>query len=198
MWKSGAWVTLGSLQLQAYSGSAYTVLPLQRFRIKTLSPAEVTWDEWRYDASATSMVKVRGRLRMGSPMVELQVVVAAGQSLSGQQSVSLVNLPASGSYAVYNSADGTGSLLRDTTDTVTNLPGWLALSGFQTGGPALAGGGFAANLFVPVGGVGRFSLLAASEVMPMFGSYGTGQLSGFVGQWASYNRMRVRQILLVG
>lgn len=179
------WVTVGNFQFQ----SSGTTLPLQGFQLTKVTPEEVEWTEFRYDANGTSLVKADCRIRRGSRVIETTLTVASGNGLSGQ-GIALVNTPNSG--AATQSSDGSGVVQVGSSQT---LPGFCYLSQPPVGSaPTSAAGALYSQLSVPAGTIARLGILAGWQDA-QYRSLGTA--AAYVGRWAAYNRVRVRQVLVV-
>lgn len=187
VWNGSAWATIGNYTLQAWNGSVYTPLPLQSFLFRTISPEEMIWEEQRYDAASVALVRVVNRIRRGSRLIESQIIAYSGLGLTGPQSIGLTT---TGSTSVSTSADATGSV----GSGGATLPGFAYLDAPATTA-TVASGSLYSGLTIAAGVQKRIGLLAGVADAQRT-SLGTDAL--YAARWASVNRTRVKQRLLVG
>jgi hypothetical protein len=190
VWDSvaSAWSTVGGFQLRTTNSGP--ILPLQSYALGIISPEEVTWEERRYDSNGTALVRLLGRIRRGSRLIEWQIVAASGAGLTDTQSIALVGAVA-GTWAAATSGDSTG--IAFTAAGVNQVPGFA----FLTTPPAAAsvgGTSLYSGATVPAGTVTRLSTLAGYQDA-MYAALSTP--AAYAQRWAAYNRTRIRQRLLV-
>ncbi|HEV2036944.1 MAG TPA: hypothetical protein VGU71_22560 [Candidatus Dormibacteraeota bacterium] len=183
------WVTMGNFQLQ--TTNAGPVLPLQTVQFLTISPEEVIWVERRYDTAGTALVSVVNRIRRGSRLIESQIIAASGAGLTGTQSIGIVSAP-NVAWTVVNSADSTGVVF---TSTSKLMPGFCFLTTPPNAATAPSNTTLYSGATVPAGTITRLAILAGDSDAQLSA---LGSTALYAARWASYNRQRIRQRILVG
>lgn len=186
---TSAWLSLGNYQLRVTNAGA--VLPVQSTQFQTVSPEEIIWTERRYDTAGSALVAVTNRIRRGSRLIESQIVAASGAGLTDTQSIGIINLP-NFVWSVAQSADSTGVVF---TSTSKLLPGFCYLTANPSAPTSPSNTTAYAGATVPAGTITRIGILGGVQDA-QYTSLGTAAL--YAARWASYNRQRIRQRILVG
>lgn len=184
VWSGSAWTTIGNLQLSAFDGNVtYTPLPLRWLDFDLISPEEITWHEFRYDAGSVAISRVNGRIRRGSRLIELQVIAVSGQGLNGVNSLQITG---TGGTTLTTSADGTGVVVTGGA----SVPGCCYLSA-PPFAATLSSGTLSTGLGTPAGTISRIGILAGYQDSQFASA------AAYAAKMASYNRQRILQRLMV-
>ncbi len=192
-WSSGAWITVGNYQLQAYNGATDLALPLQGYELITISPEEVVWEERRYDAAGSGLVVVKNRIRRGSRVVESFIVTAAGLGLT-HNAVGITNIPPNAAWTIANSADTSGVVA--TRGGSVHVPGFAFLTKPAVAAAFVGGNqNFFSGLRVPAGSLARIGIVVGLQDA-IYAAAGTP--AAYAAKVAAYNRQRILQRTQVG
>jgi hypothetical protein len=188
VWSGSAWVLLGNYQIAGAVSNVNTAV--QGVTMGVISPEEVVWEERRYDNQKKVFCRVINRIRRGSRLIESQIVAAAGEALNTTASIGIVGMPAA-TYASNSSADSTGAIA---TGGPSIAPGFATITAatvnpFVNNNGYFTGAGPAANAYAQIA-------IICGYQDAMYTSVGTAALNA--AKWASYNRNRVKQRILVG